>query len=580
MHLNLFPMRRLIFTMIFLTVSLALPAQGFRAVVIPVEFSNLSFTDIQYVNSKVEVASRYFDAQFSHVRSFTFDVLPTVHLPKLYSWYGANSSSAKDIRLSELIRTTLNSCSVDFSIYDNDNDGYIDNVYIVAAGPSESDGSGADYLWPQQGYLSERREAFQIGGKTVDCYCICSELSASAVFCHEFAHIFGLMDMYDTDGNGSGGTSKGLWQRLSPMDNGVNLPDGYILPNFSAVELDQLGLGYCVPFSTGKCTLKPINQYKEYIRIESDTVGEYYLLECRDNEGWDWGLGGSGLVIYHIDRSGNNAWHSDLYKRNLLARERWELNQVNCRPDYPCAQVVCAVPGTNDFSKIFFPQPGHDSFSSDTDPSFRFWNGSASQYAISDIKIEEDGSATFKILSPISDLSTQVFQDAIIVNWSTDPEMDLSHCSVYWYKDDTGGGVLIGTKQATSQGDGSYYYIIENLEPSSDYTVVIRAVCNDGSTYSQTIKLRTKGRQKGARPFIYLNSMSRRDDGSFYAGDRCPLRVYNLDEPAELRWYFNNSRVRPESDAYWILTESGTLRAEIWYEDGSVEIITRKLTVR
>ncbi|MBO7603128.1 MAG: M6 family metalloprotease domain-containing protein [Bacteroidales bacterium] len=574
-------MRRLIFTMTFLLLPFALDAAVFRAVVIPVEFSDVSFKDKQAgVFYKTSTATSYFNDQFSPTRTFSFTVLNTVRLPHGYAWYGVNSSSVKDLYIGQLVREAVEKSGTNLSSYDNDADGAVDLVYIITAGSSESDGAGADHIWPRQGRLSERGEVFSYSGKTIDSFAVCTESSSPGVFCHEFAHIFGLMDMYDTDGSGSGGTAKGLWGTLSLMDNGISASSDRLPPNFCAVELDQLGLGTRIPFTTGAFRLRPLSVRKEYMRIDTGTEGEYYLLECRKAEGWDAGIGGGGLVIYHIDRSENNSWYSDLYVRNLSARERWEFNQVNCRPERSCAQVVSAIPGATNVGGVFFPQPGRTVFASDTDPSFRFWDGSASQYAVDNIVLDAEGNAYFNLIAPISVLATHVFQDAVIFNWVTAAELDIKDCYISWHKSSDKSASIIGSSTSSRQDDGLFSCLIENLEPSTTYKIRIRGRSSNGHIYSSEIDLGTKGVQKGVRPFIYLNSLNRRDDGSFYIGDRVPMRVYNLSDAKEVLWYFNGVRMRPESDGYWHLTQSGTLKAEIWYSDGTVEIITRKMTVR
>ena len=573
-------MRRLLFAMILFFAPIALFADGFRAVVIPVEFSDLSFTDRQTaVDTKVQVASKYFNDQFSPGRTFTFDVLPTVHLKKLYSWYGANSSTSRDFRCGELVRDVISAISANLSPYDNDGDGVVDNVYLLAAGPSESDGAGADYLWPKQARMSESGGRIQYGNSFIDSFTVCTEFSSPAVFCHEFAHTFGLPDLYDTDGSGSSGTAKGLWGKLSLMGMGEDEAASGLPVNFSAIELEQLGIGNRVPFYRGYCRLFPISSSKQYLRIDSGIEGEYYLLECRKPEGWDQSLSG-GLIIYHIDKSNNNAWFSDLYKRNLTARERWQLNQVNCRPDHQCAYVVSATPGTTDVKYAFFPQPGHSTFGSDTDPSFRFWNGETSIFAIDQISVGSDGSINLFILTPITLRSSQTFQDAIILSWETDSRLDISHCLVSWHNEDAKEGTVLESAQVQPQPDGTFFYVVEGLKPSSSYSIRIQAILKDASSFSYQLSLDTKGMQKDTYPFIYLNSGSRNEDGSFKSGEPVPLRVYNLEDSPMVTWYFDGSIIKPDSDGYWHPVSSGTLKAEIWYQDGSMEIITKRINVR
>ena len=548
-----------------------LNAADYRMVVIPVEFSDVRFTDTQtHVYNKVEDARIYLENQFSPRYSFSFKVLPIVRLPLQMYRYGGNSTSERDTGLDEVIRTACTQSQGDFSIYDNDGDGFIDNVCIITAGHSEAEGAGADCIWPQQGWLHDRGGTLSLGAKTVDCFTVCPEFASAGTFSHEICHTFGLADMYDTDGRLSGGTAKGLWGTLSLMDSGGGTP------NFCAIELEQLGFGPALTADIGHHTLRPLSVSRDYMRIESDNPGEYFLLECRDNNGWDANLGGAGLVIYHIDRSSSDAWYSDSYRRNLSAAERWEFNQVNCRPEHPCARLIEAVPGTDAISQVFFPQPGRTAFGSETDPAFRYWSGNTSEMAVCNIAIESDCSVSFDLIIPITLSEPQVFQDAAIVGWTVDPSLKLLRCDVTL----SNGSTILETRRIYPTDDSIYSFTAENLEPQKDYAVTIRAVCNDGATFSRTVPFKTKMRSQGTRPFIYLNSIIREDDGTFPAGSKLPMRIYNASEARAIHWYFNGIRIYPASDGFWEIKTSGSLKAEIWYADGSCEVIAKKITVK
>ena len=565
-------MKRLLSTITAALVSaVLLNAADFRMVVLPVEFSDVRFTDTQTnVYNKVSEATRYLDSQFSPKYSFSITVLSVVRLPYAMSRYGSNSTSMRDTGLDEAIRVACIQSQADFSTYDNDGDGYIDIICVITAGRSEASGGGADCIWPQQGWLHDRSGTMVLNGKTADCFAVCPELASTGTFCHEICHAFGLSDMYDTDGRLSGGTAKGLWGNLSLMDSGG------ALPNFCAIELEQLGFGTRVPAEIGHHTLRPSGSSREYRRIESDNEDEYFLLECRDNKGWDACLGGAGLVIYHIDRSISDAWYSDSHRRNLTAAERWQYNQVNCRPEHPCARVMEAVPGTDDIAQVFFPQPGHTAFGSETDPSFRFWSGTTSEKAICNIRLASDGSVSFDLIVPITLSDTQVFQDAAIIGWQVDGSLKLRECNITLSNS-------VSTLQSFKlypSADGIYSFTAENLEPQNDYIATVRAICTDGSTFSRTVYFKTKVRSQGSRPFIYLNSVSRGDDGSFERGTKLPLRIYNATDVREVRWYFNGIRIFPAADGFWQITSVGILKAEIWYSDRSCEIIEKSINVK
>lgn len=573
-------MKRLIFT-ILAFLPIVAGAVGYRGIVIPVEFSDSYFSD-RYtgVVVKIERSRDYLNDQFTYGPTINFDIAPVVRLSRNYAWYGANSSVRRDERLGDLVREACSALQVDWSTYDNDSDGIIDNVCIIAAGGSESDGAGADHLWPQQGYLSERGGTIQAGGKTVDSFTVCAETSSMAVFCHEFAHSLGLPDLYDTDGAGSGGTTAGLWGVLSPMDNGIMSKNQPTPPNFSAIELEILGIGKPVTIGYGYLKLHPVGSSKEYLRIDSNNEDEYFLLEYRKPEGWDAGIGGEGLVIYHIDKSSNNSWYSDYFMRNLTARERWEHNQVNCRPEHLCARVIEATPGTRDISKVFFPQPGHDSFSSETDPSFHYWSGELSEQAIDNIRITEYGYVEFRLISPIILFSSQVFQDAAIFSGITDNALNITSLEAFWHPATDKRPSALKSSATPIQEDGRFGVVLENLQPATDYEVQIVANCEDGKRYSTIRRFTTKSYKSGLRPFMYFNQNERRPDGSFVSGSSFPMRIYNAEGAVSVDWFFNGEPIRRSTDGFWHFESDGTLRAEIRYRDGSVEIITKKIVVR
>ena len=567
-------MKRLISTAIALLLSAASwGAANTRLVVVPVEFSDVSFTDPQkYIYEKVELAQRYLSSQFSPIYgTFQLDVLPVVRLSFSMSHYGTNSTTVKDYGLDEAVKVACIQSGANFAPYDNDGDGYIDNICLITAGASEAEGGGAYCIWPQQGYLHDRGGTVQLSGKTADCFTACPEFASAGTFCHELGHVFGLLDMYDTDGRMSGGTAKGLWGTLSLMDSGG------CLPNLNAIELEQLGIGNAVEATPGRITLNPVGSKREYMRLESDNPGEYFLFECRSNTGWDDCLEGSGLVVYHIDRSPSDAWYSDTYRRNLSAAERWEHNQINCRPEHPCARVIEAVPGTEDPSEIFFPRPGHTAFGSETDPPFRFWNGGTSEYALNNISLASDGSVSFDLIIPLSITGTEVFQDAAIIGWTVDSSIKLDRCNIIWYSE---GNRNSGTQTVFPNASGIYSATLEGLQPLASYVVTVRAVSEDGAVFSRTVEFKTKTRLAEARPFIYLNSVERGADGSFPAGSRIPLRIYNAKDIDRIIWYHKGWRIYPGDDGYWSVSESGTLKAEIWYTDGSCEIIIKEIRVK
>ncbi len=543
----------------------------FRMVVIPVQFEDREFScTADELRSGVTLSEEYFRRQYRGERDFSFELAPLVTLPKKVAYYGSNYSDRRDVLLHEAVREACSRSagSIDFSLYDNDSDGYVDNVCLITAGLSEADGADESWIWPQHGYLKDHGGTMGIGGVQINGFTVCTEQVSDAgasprtagigIFCHEFAHSLGLTDLYDTDGEGSGGLSKGMWG-LSLMDTGCRLNDGVDPPGFNAVDMDILGLGKCETLSKGSYTLEGIESSGRYLKAAADSDGEYYLFECRS---------GRGLAVYHIDRSDNPAGWSDYYKMELSAAQRWERSQVNCRPDRECARPVLADEG--DASGFFFPQKGHDSFGSDTSPAYRYWSGETSTLALTDIELNGDGSVSFNVIEPLVPGETTVFQDAAIVSWTADASLKgISGYEIEWSGKD-------GEFSATADGSASSF-TLTGLKPQSAYRFKIRLKLSDGCAYSVSSSFVTKVHLKDSYPYIYLKGSDRKSDGSFNPGAKIALKVFNAPDAEEVKWYFNGAEITVGEDGYWSVSSAGTLKAEVLMSDGSTEILLKEI---
>lgn len=551
---------------------------AFRMIVIPVQFQDRDFAITQEeINTGAKRMETYLNDQFRDSRTFQIDIAPQTRIPGGEQYYGRNSTDRKDDKLRALVIRACNASKndVDFSLYDNDGDGTVDLVILLTAGMSEADGAGEDCIWPQQAQMETIGGAIYESGKKINAFVVCPELKSDSganpramgigTVVHEIAHTFGLMDMYDTDGELSGGLSRGLWGTLSLMDHGLDNDNGNTPPFFNAFELDQLGLGKCDTLKTGTFSLAPLGREGRYLKMFSRDGARSYYLENRKEESWDSHIGGSGLIVYHVDRSRNFAGYSDYYQMNLRAYERWERNQVNCNPAFQCAEVEAADTSATDISGVFYPRKGISSIA-------------LPPLAVTNIGFDGDN-ITFDVIEPVTLKETVCFQDAAILSWAVSDAIVESSCFVRFREESSSGQDETENIAVKVNRDGEYSLTIEGLKPRTGYRATIHVVLGDGKDFTRNVSFKTKSYSQGVLPFIYLNSADRGPGGTFVKNARIPLRVFNAPEAAAVEWFFNDVHIQTERDGYYRLTRSGILRAEVHYEDGSIDAIEKKITM-
>lgn len=545
-------------------------------------------------------AADYFNDQFKGLCSFSFDVSDIITLDKSYMYYGQNEKSAtgKDMKAAEMVSDACKAAdgSIDFSIYDQDKDGKADNIFIIYAGEDEAEGAGDYHIWSHSWYLqSGAGISLVLDGVRIDRYACASELyggeiSGIGTFCHEYCHTFGLPDMYDTDYMGSGGLAEGLWGSTSVMDKGNRNGNGNTPPNFNAIERDMLGLPECITIvEEGSYELTPVSSGGIFYRIDSDTPGEYYLLECRKAEGWDSHIGGSGLLVYHIDKSSNDSGYG------LSAYSRWQTgsNSVNRNPAHQCADLIEAyMPDFTygkdlpaDISPVFFPYGDKDSFSPETDPAFLFWNGSSPVFNITGITRTAAG-ISFNISKTASSMmpepsvtGTDVFQDAAIISWKIDPGFSGKSFAV-WGK--RGGEMTVQEIKPNSATSASVNYSVtlEGLESMTAYSVTIFCEQDGIKGYPADASFTTKAYPEAGRPYIFMKYVQRNGDGSFPIGVRLPLRLFNAKGAEEIEWTYDGRPVETGENGYFTPGASGTLKATAYFSDGTREIVTKEIIIR
>ena len=327
--------------------------------------------------------SDYFKAQSGGQFLLDFDVAGPVTLPHGYSYYGQNDDYGYDMRPKEMVKEACQAVdgSVDFSKYDWDGDGEVEEVFVVYAGNGEHDTNNQpNLIWPHMDNLANYDEQLTLDGVTINTYACASELNSNktlsgiGTFCHEFSHCMGFPDMYDTasDGNNFG---MGSWDL---MDYGSYNGDGYVPAGYSGYE--KMVCGWTTPIELDKpMTVNGMERLADmgqtYIIYNKGNRNEYYILENRQQSGFDKYLPGSGLLIEHID-----------YDKDI-----WEWNAVNTTnggyyaegsttPSYNDHQRITIFHANNieyDGNNATYPYASLDSLTDSSQPAATVWNANA-----------------------------------------------------------------------------------------------------------------------------------------------------------------------------------------------------------
>ena len=598
-----------------------------RAIVILAQFK-----DIKFINTREDFAAMlmadgydrygatgsakdYFEAQFGGVVDFHFDVSEIVTLPAQREFYGGNDKQGNDLRPEEMVAdacTLAAQAGVDFSIYDSDNDGVVDNVFVFFAGEDEAEGADEGSIWSHSWYLlSGAGKTLELGGKLIDRYACSSEmtriqdiytgkllethLSGIGTFCHEFSHTFGLPDFYDTDYEESKGWSAGLWGSTSLMDSGNQNNNGNTPPYFNALERELLNISSGHTIDTdGKFSLSPINTNGEFYRINTDVEDEYYLLECRSNAAgtWDEFIGGSGMLVYHIDRT-----EPTLYKWFVY-------NTLNTDPSHQCADLIEAdgrsdvytdymdyLTRRGNLDGLFFPYFSTDKLPAQGTPGLNFWSGANENISVINIEKDTSGKVSFNVIGFTEDstppsvkesIQYEAFCDGAIINFESDRPF---------------AGEAVVSFKATGKGpqeisvlpyeEGKYSVLLEGLDAVKTYTVTIHFVHNDIKGSAASVSFMTKKKPAVSWPYIVMSyktgpitkEKAPNDITTIKAGTRIPLKINNADGVKDILWFFNRQPITHEGDHYFTLNESGALEAHLYMEDGQEYIIVKEMNI-
>ena len=397
-----------------------------KGLVVLVDFKNKKFADghdleyyKQIINGKdfsdptegyVGSVRDYFLAQSNGQFELDFDVVGPVTMSQNYGVYGRDGAYQKDENVYKMIQEACDGIKdqVNLADYDWDGDGEADQVFFLYAGLGQASGGTASTIWPHESQLRYWPcGVLKYPTGKVNTYACANELQPATqgssnyisagigTICHEFSHCLGFADMYDTTGGGGYGMTV-----FDVMDQGSYNGNGFVPCNYTAFE--RIYAGWVEPIELlDPATVKDMKSVSDYgrpfIMYNFKNTNEYFLMENRQNTGWDKELYGcNGLLIVHVN----------------YVPSRWTNNSVNSSKEkIQCCTVVNAD-GSRDMTDLNSLQGDlypyvvkgvtmNDAFTDESEPAAKLYNkNSDGTYylgiPITDIK-RSKGSISFNV---------------------------------------------------------------------------------------------------------------------------------------------------------------------------------------
>ena len=307
------------------------------------------------------------------------------------------ASESNNILLSALDQADAD---VDFSDYDGDGDGFVDLVFFVVAGNGANyDGNDSGLWWPHRSVIYSRSwNHVRKDGVVILDYASSTELrgytdwpssidiDGIGTICHEFSHVLGLPDFYDTDYKESGGESlhPGEW---SVMAGGSYMNNSRTPVGYSLYERYSVGF-YDEPeviSAEGKYELEPLYLNGKGYRIDTPVKNEFFLLENRQRDAfkWDEYLPGSGMLVHRVDFTNQTVWNMSAYNGN----------KVNADPSHNYYEVVRAGGASHAGTGYdVFPGTGRvtDLHNTTSPANLKTWSGESTKWGLTGIWMNGD----------------------------------------------------------------------------------------------------------------------------------------------------------------------------------------------
>jgi len=299
------------------------------------------------------------------------EVVGPCRLPQTLATYanGASGMSEELPNARAMARDAAEAvdATVDFAPYDNDANGYVDAFVIVHAGSGAEETGKAGEIWSHKWVL--KGDPYATDATRVYAYLTIPEDAKVGVCAHELGHlVFGWPDLYDTDGSSEG---VGNWCLMA----GGSWNGGGDRPAHPCAwcKQDQGWVTVANQTANAEATITDVKKGHTVHRLwrNGTPSQEYFLVENRQQSGFDDELPAGGLLIWHID---------DAVETNSDERHpKVALEQADGQGD---------LEARRNRGDAGDPYPGSSenrSFDDEATPSSRSYAGGATRVSVSEI---------------------------------------------------------------------------------------------------------------------------------------------------------------------------------------------------
>jgi M6 family metalloprotease-like protein len=354
------------------------------------------------------------------------DVVGPITLPQTMAYYGASAEgSSTDAHFDQFCKDAIAAVDgdVDFNLYDNDGDGNAELVCVIYAGYGQNiSGNHKDTIWPKCGRKNVTTSddyTKDTCKKVVVSYINCgaellhvskgNEINGFGTFIHEFSHGLGLADHYATVSTARIDNQTPEYWDL--MDYGEHAGNGYAPVPYSVWEQEVMGWTTVEVLSETQNVngMKPLSQDgNAYILYNDGYPDEFYLLENRQQTGWDEQLPSTGLLILHVDYD-ETVWYYNMVNTVADFQEKpyYGPGAIN---DHERCNMFHA--NNSSYNSLYTPYPylSNNSLTRDSSPAATLYHPNSKgelfmDIGITDITQNDDGTIAFRTVSTTSNLS-------------------------------------------------------------------------------------------------------------------------------------------------------------------------------